>query len=253
MYKFIQNAIKLGVVSVLLCAQASYASEADLQKELRDYIEIFSGTNFIQQRKVMGTLVWSGISDPALYDLFEKKLLETYTGKEKKTVQAAAWFVKGLALSGNPKYIPTLNEVANNGSKKVRKHVDAARQRLVTYQSWNPVISKGLKTVPTGQLAQARVVNMLNSEYPRLVTIGAKRVYYAHSDNSELVALAAKILQKGYQQAKNDSDQISSMAWLIKALAESGDVRYKALLSEVAEKANNKKVVKYAKKYKDYL
>ncbi len=233
--------------------QFCYGSDADIEDELQSYIEIFNGDNYSRQRSAIEPLAWAGISDSRLYDLIEAKLLSSYLLKGKVAAEKASWFAKALALSGNEKYLASLNNAAKNAkSGKTRKHSKTALKRLSKYAQWNPVISSGLSQAPTGELEKARVKNMLRATEPELLKIGAKRVYYAHAEDTELVGIARERLLRDYATVKGD-EQIDASAWLIKAISKSGDAENKQALSNIVETASNKKLIKYAKKYLNYL
>jgi len=58
---------------------------------------------------------------------------------------------------------------------------------------------------------------------------------------------------KRYERDSSDKVHIDSIAWLCKALAESGSGKYASMLERVAEDAPNKKVRKQARKYARHL
>lgn len=241
----------IGVIGLTLLSFATRAQQGALESEIQEYMQIFSGANFAAQRNAIEPLGWAGISDPRLFDLVADKLRAAVTGESKLDKERASWFAKALALSGNEKYRPLLEETANTAPKKVRKHAKIALERLPKYAQWNPVIARGLAT-NTGDIDVARVQNMLAAEDSELFRIGAKRVYYAHSANTGLVATVAARLAEDYLAAAGDDD-IDSMAWAIKVLAQSGDASHRPLLEEIAVSRANKKIRKYAKKYKEYF
>ena len=236
----------------ILAHQTANATQADLDSELKNYIEIFSSSNFANQRKAIESLGWAGISDPALFDVIESKLLDLYLNKDKISKEQAAWYAKTLALSGNPKYIPTLENVIDTGPRKIKKHAKTALERIAQYQTWNPIITARLDVAPAGKLEESRIRNMLASSRPSLSIIGAKRIYYAHSDDRSLVELVSDKLRQDYQSVTTGVE-VDQIAWFIKVLAQSGDSSYKPLLESIANDANEKKIVRYAKKYSDYL
>lgn len=243
----------LPVVLVLIFSSQCYSDSNDLEAELEDYISVFSNNDFDGQKKHINRLAWAGISDPRVFDIFESKVLSEFQLKTKQSMEESARYIKTLGLSGNDKYLSTLTKVLNESeSKKIRRHTKTALMRLRQYKRWNPVISENLGLAPTGRLEEARVDNMLRSDYLELIKIGAKRVYYVHHDDKALLELAKQKLLKHYKTA-SDRVEIDTVAWLCKALASSEDESYRPVLMEVAANASNKKVVKYAKKYAEYL
>lgn len=75
----------------------------------------------------------------------------------------------------------------------------------------------------------------------------AKIIARSGFDNEALYQKIARILEAGYTQ-KGGSKHIDEMAWMCKALAASGDIRYTDLLTEVARNSPNRKLQGYAKK-----
>ena len=245
----------LTTACTLLVSHASVATQADIDKEVAKYSKIFKGANFAQQRSAMAPLSYSGLSSPAIFDHIESKLKALKNAESKLDQEEASWFAKTLGLSGNDAYRATLSDIAENAkSKKVRKYAVQGLDRLDNYKKWNPIISANLVNAPAGRLSQARVLNMLDANDYLLMRIGAKRVYYKHNADKALVAKVAKRLESEYTRVeKKNKPQVDAVAWLIKAIAESGDRSYRSLLTKVADGASTKKIKKYAKKYADYL
>jgi len=215
---------------LLTMNQTSYASQSDLDKDIRYYADIFAGNNFAQQRSAMEKLIWAGISSPAVYDSLADKLASSKESKNKEEVERASWYAKALALSGNEKYRALLDDIsANAKSSKLRKYSTQAITRLDKYVAWNPVISQSLISAPTGALEQQRIKNMLSASDLELTRIGAKRVYHEHSMDDALM-------------------KIDTVAWLIKGIGRSANPSYKGMLESIAASNKNSKIRKYAKK-----
>ena len=239
------------LISLLLSTviQATHASQSDLNKEAQYFTEIFLGANFAQQRIAMKKLEWAGISSPSVYDPLAEKLASTIESKNKEQVEKAAWYAKTLALSGNEKYRSLLNDISQNAkSSKLRKYAKQSISRLDKFIAWNPVISTGLISTPTGQLKQQRVKNMLSTSDLELVRVGAKRVYYAHSMDTSVVGAAVKRLEKELFTESTGKLKADTVAWLIKAVGRSGNPLYKELLEEISLTNESAKIRKHAKK-----
>lgn len=231
------------------------AAQADIDAEVAAYKAAFTGDNFVLQREKMDTLIWAGYTSKEVYGPVADALVKLRQSKDKRDVERASWYAKTLALSGNPEFRTVLSETSKNAkSKKVRKNAKLALARLPKYQSWNPVISAGLEFAPAGRLEETRVVNMLNASDYELVRMGAKRVYFGHKSDQDLIRLAQQRLSKEWPQASGgDEAQVDAIAWLIKAMAETGNRAAKPLLEEIAREAKVGKLRKYAKKYAAYL
>lgn len=239
-----------GLFSSIACA-----TQADLDKEIADYAATFKSGSFAEQRKVIEKLTWAGHSSPKLFDVVESRLIETQNASDKAGKESAAWYAKTLGLSGNPKYRATLEQVAANAdAKKVRKNAELGLERLNSYTSWNPVLAASLVSAPAGKLEEQRVQNMLSARDYDLVRIGAKRVYYAHISDQELVTKARQRLEQEWPNCDGSNfEQEDAVAWLIRVMAESGNAENKPLLEKIENEGKSKKVRKYAKKYRKYL
>ena len=237
-------------LGLLVTCSTAFAAQSDIQAELKSYAVVFNNGSFDEQRKQMSRLDWSGISDPVLFDIIAAKLSARAKQSTKAARQEASWYAKGLALSGNEKYRAQLEALASGAdSKKVRKHAATALRRLDLYSVWNPIISKDVAQAPVGQLAEARVKNMLASDNPDVLRLGAKRLHHAHIEDKELLQLANQRLLRDYKNVNAEGIQIDALAWIIKALARSKDDQYKQTLSQIKETASNKKLKKFAKKH----
>lgn len=241
------------LLAIALFPMGAHSTQEDLDAEIANYVDIFANQGQAQQRKAIETLSWSGHSEPELFDVIEAGLLDGYMTEDKYEAERMSWLAKALALSGNPKYRETLQKVYDTApSKKLRRHTETALERLTIYEAWNPVIAQGLAEAPAGKLEETRIENMLASGVPELVRLGAKRIYNGHSSDSELLELAKERLLADYPTAQSKVE-VDAVAWLCKALAQSGQSIYRPVLEEVANKAPNAKVAKYANKYAQTL
>ena len=245
------------VLAGILFSQILLADQADLDAERDYYIKIFQGSNFTQHREAMEKLAWTGISDPAIYDLILDKYNALLQDQSKAGTEKAAWYAKGLGRSGNQKYDLALAEGASQAAhKKIRKYSAKGKEHLAIYKVWNPIIAKGNETAPSGQLEQARIKNMVESSNYTLVRHGTKYVYDHHSKNSEMVAMVRERLLREYKSAdekRGKGDQVDAVAWMIKTLAESEDSVNKPAIQEIVDNTKPGKIQKYAKKYVGYL
>lgn len=223
------------------------------KSESQPFIDYFNKNHRANIKSKVDELYWSGISDTRLFDIIESELKSGYMDNSKMALETNSWLVKGLAVSGNRKYIKTMEEIIQSSSpKKLKKHTENAIATLEQYSVWLPIMNKGIENVPISKRSAKRVQNMLESDNSEMIRIGAKRVYHHHIDDKSLVAAAGKSLIKNFNNS-NESVHVDAMAWLIKALAQSRDSKHKETLNRVAQEGSNKKIVKYAKKYAEYL
>ncbi len=246
---FPQNLITtLCLIAGLSLSGQINATQSDLDAELKELIASVDGSVAVQ-KNALKSLTWKGRSDVQFFDLIEDALLTSYldvSGGEE--LDLAAWQAKALSFSGNAKYNKTLSDVAANApSSKLKRHAANAVSDLPDFEAWNPVISKGLVDAPQGKLDQQRVINMLQSDLPALMTIGAKRVYHRHYLNKNVTDQANDVLLSNYVSASKV--QIDGLSWICKALARTGIEEYKVTLQTVATESENRKLARYAKKY----
>lgn len=235
------------------CAQA--ATSPVLEAELEGLKSAFAG-DVKQIRAAIDKLEWSGISDPSVFDVAAERLKANYTSQSSSALEQNAWLAKGIALSGNPKYQPLFDEILamRTRKRKLRNYVELASQQLAINQRWNPVIAKDNHLAASqAELDRLRIKNMLDSQVPDLASAGARRIYYQHKTDVELVDTVHKILAAQYKSSSN-REHLDAMAWICRTLGESGNITYKATLEQIAkDNAAHKKVRKYAEKYATYL
>lgn len=92
--------------------------------------------------------------------------------------------------------------------------------------------------------AGQRSIEMLVRGGPESQRDVAQSIYNGMERDPEVLEVVAEVLLQTFQ--KSGPIQSDATAWLCKALGASGNVRYKAVLQQVADKAVDKKVRKYA-------
>lgn len=216
-------------------------------------------------RAIAEEFSYSGIQDPALFDVMRVKLSELLPDSRKndENIEMASWLVKTLAMAGAQQDEALLRKIvaSKTSHKKLKKHSETAITRLKDYARWNPVISRNLRSATNDkELARMKVSNMLTSKYPELIRVGAKTVYRHYKTEERLQDEVETVLRNSYPTNKrNYGDTVlaggdikvigDAMAWLCKSLAESGDLKYRPTLNEVAQSTTDKKLQKYAAKY----
>ena len=108
---------KLVIAAAIVAATSvALANQADLNAEKAMYIKAFTSGNLDVIKGKARNLEWTGWSDPAIFDPLEKKIIENLGASDKYSLDSVAWMIRALGSSGNPKYLPTLNRVFNEGS-----------------------------------------------------------------------------------------------------------------------------------------
>ncbi|MDH5736980.1 MAG: hypothetical protein OEZ23_01655 [Gammaproteobacteria bacterium] len=250
-YIFLKSVVKQWLIGLALIAQLvmTHAFASESQK----FINYFSNSERGDIRSIVEDMYWSGITDARLYNMIEKEVKASYQDDSKAAQEINSWLVKALAISGNKKYLATLQDIETNAnSKKLRKHTTNAIEMLNEYSVWVPIMNKGVSDLSESKRDRKRVQNMLESNNSEMIRIGAKRVYHDYTSDAALLASVEKSLLLNHSKS-DDSVHVDAMAWLIKALAESLNNKYKSSLEKVAAETTNKKIRKYAEKYANYL
>ena len=243
------------IAALLSFASGARADQADLDAEIERYAKVFSGTSYSAKKQALDVLAWAGISDPRVYDPIEAELLAGYQNADadKSRIDQMSWLAKGgLGVSGNSKYIATLEKLQAGPSKKLAKHAGTGIERIPKYAKWNPIISANLEQAPSGRLGQSRTMNLLASDIPELFRAGAKITRKNYSDDEEVLAAVNASLLANYDRNLSNKVQVDGVNHLIRTLGEAGNSTYRSTLDKVAT-SGNKKIAKYAKKYAGYL
>ena len=98
-----------------------------------------------------------------------------------------------------------------------------------------------------------RYAQMLASGGVTSMQRGAEEIFNQKLTDQELLDVAAEALVQNYTKNTKSETYADSMAWLCKALGNSGNGRYKELLTKVAKEAETKKLRSYCDKGADNL
>jgi len=232
----------LSLIAFLCLCNVAFA--ATMEEDVASYSQAFAEGKNISPA-TLESLAWKGISDPRVFDLIERRVLDRAEEglTDRRIKNEVALYMRALGYSGQPKYIPTLeryrNEVAYEG------YVRDALADLPKYQRWNPIISNRANFDSRYSDEVNRIRNMLMADDFDLKKIGAKRVYYQNKDEVLLEALAEQI-RATYMS--NDERNGDSIAWMVKALGSARQEKYRPLIEEVAANAPDNTIVRHARK-----
>jgi hypothetical protein len=98
-----------------------------------------------------------------------------------------------------------------------------------------------------------RYVKQLASGGPSSIHNAAESIYGTGVSDQEVLDVAAETLAQGYRKNSDMEPYADAMAWVCRALGNSGNGRYKALLTEVSKQAPNRKLKKHCDKAADSL
>lgn len=94
---------------------------------------------------------------------------------------------------------------------------------------------------------EQRNIDLLANGGATSIRNASQSIYHSGSTNREVLDVVAEVLLTKYKSG-GGSTQVDAMAWAAKALGQSGDSRYRAVLEEVLNNSSNKKLKKHTKK-----
>ena len=185
--------------------------------------------------------------DKELFSAINEELLKGYqlNPSDGSYVNAMAWLCKALATSGDSEYRSTLEEISLNAeNKKLRNYGKISSEILEKY-----IIRKAPHPDFPDDLSHETMeyINMINSGDDELIVKAASEIFKSNISDEYLYDNISEVLLKHYKSDKDDGDYIDGVAWLCKALASSGIMKYRATLEEIAANASEGKVRKFAK------
>jgi hypothetical protein len=220
------------VVATLCLSSASLA--ATLEEDVQRYLRVFEGDQSLHA-DAAASLAWMGLSDPRLFDLLERRVLEEYPAGNSDRLQRerVARYMRALGCSGQPKYAGTLSMLLQE--PMYRRYASDALADLERYERWNPLISDRGSFRPEYSDETNRLLNMLRSDELILLRIAAKRIYFAQDFEPAVLDRLAQRLRAVVSQAGNSRENDDAVAWMVKALGSSKDGRFRPLLEEVID------------------
>lgn len=228
------------------------AVAASIEEDVERYVKIFSGDRG-QHSEAVDTLSWMGLSDPRLFDIIERLLLDDSLAARDNRAERnrVARYIRALGFSGQAKYEATVRKYL--GDRSYERFAAAALEDLRSYQKWNPIISNRATFDAKYDDDVNRVANMLRADDLLLKRVGAKRVFFRHQDEVLLDLLAQGVAGSyaAIDPRKTGTLAADSVAWMVKAMGKTGNPKYQPLLQEVAAKAKDPTVVRYAQKALD--
>ena len=202
--------------------------------------------------QMLQRLQWSGLSDPRLFDAIEKQLLEHYRESEynKQPLAILAHQARALGYSGNEKYRETLAEVRENaGNGKLREHANTALLQLPRFRDWHLLIESSNFPIEGKAAEIGTYMRMLSVDNPYVQRLAARAIFHERRQDADLLALAASRLDARFQDPELSIAAQDTLAWICKALGQSGNLIYQDLLTQVSTESPHDKIRKHAAKY----
>jgi len=242
------NLRKMVCMSMLMASSSISLAFNNNDEQIAHILTVVETGTQQQKEEVLERLQWSTLSDPKLYDEFEKDLLQHYQQKyfEDDLADLLAYEVRALGYSGNPKYkqiLETLAKDANNSSLK--RYAKKAQKDLPTFIKVQQALSN--VSISRADMASELVnyMRLLETDDSYSQRLAARAIYHEQQNKPELIALAAEKLKANYMKSDLDGLGQDSAAWLCKVLKQHGG--YDALLEEVANNSPHRKIQRYAK------
>jgi hypothetical protein len=93
--------------------------------------------------------------------------------------------------------------------------------------------------------AGTRYVKMLANGGPSSIRSAAESIYNTANTDQDVLDAAAETLAQNYRKNPSSETYADAMAWLCRALGNSGNARYKAVVEDVANNAESRKLKKH--------
>jgi len=187
-----EETAKLGEIEATGTALSNLSNigyEEEKKKEVDELVSIFNRPFRMKQHIAAESLAYLGHSDPIIFDLVEKQLLDNYQFlQDSYDIDWASWLAKALGFSGNEKYLLTLDILSSFApDEKLRKYATISKGYIKKYKIFNPIImnfgednSQSATSSEASRLTLSllRFRNMLNSSEPELHKLAAKRIFF---------------------------------------------------------------------------
>lgn len=242
----------LMLLSVLF-TQATMAFETNGER-IASYLQLLSSDNYEAQEQMLNRLQWSGLSDPALFDVIEQSLLTDYQNESLSSDRQDLmnYQVRALGFSGNEKYRQTVTDVSHNAANsKLRRYGKKALTDLTKFSHWLSLLPPEIIPAEGLSIESVTYLEMLNIENTFVQRLAARAIFHERISDPVLLNRAEQIIRSHYMKSDLDAETQDTIAWLCKDIGQSGRTEYLTFLAEVAEKTPSRKIAKYAAKYRN--
>jgi hypothetical protein len=240
--------VVLIVVLPCLVMTGNAFCQVDRSEEFAAVMKGLSSASSAQRVNSAKLITKAGIVDAALYEKVATLLKAGYAQEpEPVHVDEMAWLCKALAASGDLQYWDLLDGIAKGApSPKLQHYAEQSRDMIGEYARRSRVLNDTRNWDTELSDEENQLVNMLQSKDLHLNKDAAKTIVRnlpaQEKVYSEVEARLLGILAAG----KSGVQEVDTMAWLCKALAVSGDKRFRNTLSKIRDTSDNPKLIRYA-------
>lgn len=231
---------------------AGLASEQYLPEELvQSYLLSLTEGNAAKRIDLYKQLISEWNNSTAVYDVINARVLAGYQNTAATDVEEMTWATKALAYSGLERYRPTLDTVVTGDApKKLQDYVRKYLETMTVRSEQASVIHDISTMYPELDWQTNQLLNMLNSSDSSLRLDAVKVIYKQQLNNERLLDELSDILQREAKVQRNRYAGYSDFhAWSCRVLGSSGNAKYKAVLTDLADNAYTYKVREFAGKF----
>jgi hypothetical protein len=245
----LQRVFVLMVFFVLMLPGFGF-SQPDRTEEISRLMLDLESASQVQRVDAAKIISRSGLQDQALYEKIAALLKTGYAEPyDKDQIDEMSWLCKALAASGDSQYRQLLDQIAATApSSKLQRYAKQSAELIETYAQRSRIMNATEGWDAELSAEENRVVGMLKSNDIGLKRDAAKIIYRNKNNKEKVYDAAAASLLDMLQNFHSDSSYVDTMAWLCKALATSGDVKYVDVLEQVHSDTQSVKLSSHASK-----
>jgi len=239
---------KFFITSLMVAISSTSFAYTSNDEQIAHILNVVETGKQQQKEQILERLQWSTLSDPKLFDTFEKDLLKHYQEKylAGDLADLLAYEVRAIGYSGNAKYKPTLALLAKESeNSSLKRYAKKAQNDLPTFIAVQNALEKVSVDKPNMASELVNYMKLLETDDSYSQRLAARAIYHEQQNNPELIKLVATKLKNVYMKSALDGLGQDSAAWLCKVLKQQGG--YDTLLNEVAENTPHRKIKRYAK------
>jgi hypothetical protein len=240
------------LVMFLFLNAAPLSAKQDRSEETKKFITMLQSSSQKQRVEAAKRITRSGLSDPRLFNLINKKVLDNYNlhPRNQDHIDEMAWMCKALASSGSSEYKSTLKRIIQTASStKLKRYAEQSLKSINEYAQRNRLMKRINTSDPSLSPEVNRYIGMLKSKDPKLKKDAAKSIFRGRYTESKLFNVVNEVLLQDYKRTSvKDKNGIDTVAWLCKALGASRNKKYSPTLERIIRDTKSSTLKRHAKK-----